>query len=893
MKKYLYVTLPLLSVALASLLLFTALDLKIYDLFLKTLPDLKTDPSVLIIKVDDEALNHVGPFPWSRNILADGILLLKEMGAEQVVFDLSYLDHRPEEVDQDYLKTEYPQYIDENFMNLSFITEQFILDIQDGIIQNDDLPFYKDELLQYEQLIQSNLKNSLYKAYRDNDQYFANALNFFQNSFLTLSMVSPEDINDEDKSFDMSPYNKELLENHCSLSGIQSINDYKTMSMIGIIPAIENLLEASSGAGFVNASPDDDGYRRRVHLLLKYDDRYYGQLIIPALLERLGQPEIEVDNRYIRFRNALINDQEVDIQIPRARDGSILVKWPKKEFQDYSKMSSWELIRYQKLEDIFIDNLKKMREAGFLQYWDNATDNPLDFYENAQYIKETIFEEGLEESGFETDWYIENRNQFFLTVGALLSNEYENTVLGAAGEDKVLQEYVRESFSVSRQQYSDLVRLREEVYSKTNGSFCIIGVADATSMTDTGQTLFQERFPNVGIHSALANMILTQDFLDDSNPAISIVLSLLFTLGLSFYIEKFSTRRSLLAGIVALILSVLLLFLFFFISRKYIGVVVPLVSVALTFLTLSAINFIITIREKSFLRTAFSRYLSPDVIEEIIADPSKLNLGGEKKRLTAIFTDIEGFSGISEKMDPADLVKMLNLYLSRMSDIILQYRGTIDKYEGDAIISFFGAPIAMENHAEQACTTAIIMKKAELELNDYILKEGISDLPLLTRIGINTGEMIVGNMGTSNKMDYTVMGNSVNLAARLEGVNKRYRTKGILISEHTRMEIGETFILRKLDKVRVVGVQTPMRLYELIGFTNEIDKNGKEWLESWEKALEEFEKKLYSSALQLFQKIQNERMDDRTCSYYIERCKDFLETPPAPDWDGVFNLTEK
>ena len=261
--------------------------------------------------------------------------------------------------------------------------------------------------------------------------------------------------------------------------------------------------------------------------------------------------------------------------------------------------------------------------------------------------------------------------------------------------------------------------------------------------------------------------------------------------------------------------------------------------------------------------------------------------------MTAIFTDIQGFSTISETLDPADLVKLLNLYLTDMSNIILENRGTIDKYEGDAIIAFFGAPIYMPEHAALACRTAIYMKKAEEKLNRRIQEEKLCSSTLFTRIGINTGDMVVGNMGTANKMDYTVMGNAVNLAARLEGVNKQYNTRGILVSEHTRNQTGNDFLLRRLDRVRVVGVNTPLRIYELLALAEESGKEEKALVELWEQAIELYESREFKKALGLFNEISGKDPGDRVVSLYIKRCSGFIEKEPAPDWDGVFNLTQK
>jgi adenylate cyclase len=281
------------------------------------------------------------------------------------------------------------------------------------------------------------------------------------------------------------------------------------------------------------------------------------------------------------------------------------------------------------------------------------------------------------------------------------------------------------------------------------------------------------------------------------------------------------------------------------------------------------------------------------VVEQIIADPSKLNLGGEKREMTAIFTDIRGFSTISEKLDPADLVNLLNLYLTEMSNIVLENRGTIDKYEGDAIIAFFGAPIYMEEHAVLACKTAIAMKKAELRINERIRTEHLSPAPVFTRIGINTGDMVVGNMGTPSKMDYTVMGNAVNLAARLEGVNKQYNTGGILISEYTRARIGDHFVFRSLDRVRVVGINTPLRLYELLETREAAAPALREKAAAWETALRLYEGRSFAEAAAGFQTIAGEDPGDLTARLYLERCENYLASPPPPEWDGVNNLTRK
>jgi adenylate cyclase len=304
-------------------------------------------------------------------------------------------------------------------------------------------------------------------------------------------------------------------------------------------------------------------------------------------------------------------------------------------------------------------------------------------------------------------------------------------------------------------------------------------------------------------------------------------------------------------------------------------------------------KFLSASREKAFLHNAFSRFLAPEVITELINDPDKLNLGGEKREMTAIFTDIQGFSTISEKLDPTQLVKLLNRYLTAMSNIIMENLGTIDKYEGDAIIAFFGAPIFRENHPALACRSALTMKAAERELNKAVLEEGLSPSPIFTRIGINTGEMVVGNMGAENKMDYTIMGNAVNLAARLEGVNKQYRTGGILLSEYTMDKLGGEFLVRRLDRVRVVGINTPLRLYELLNVKNSAAEKEVAAVERWENAIALYEQQRFSEAAAIFGFLAGESPDDRVAELYAGRCLNYQANPPPKEWDAVANLTEK
>jgi class 3 adenylate cyclase len=438
----------------------------------------------------------------------------------------------------------------------------------------------------------------------------------------------------------------------------------------------------------------------------------------------------------------------------------------------------------------------------------------------------------------------------------------------------------------------------------------------APGLFDIFSTPISSVYPGVGMHVTMMDNLLSGDFIRESPRC----LDLLILLAGAVFVTLFSLFPgripiSLGATILALVLITGLGFACYQTANLWLPMAAPIVTVILAFLASTVYNYATEGSQKRFIKSAFSRYLSPKVIDQIIADPSQLNLGGEKREMTAIFTDIRSFSTISEALgDPGKLVELLNFYLTRMSDIVLQNGGTIDKYEGDAIIAFFGAPVYMEDHARMACRSAVLMHKAEGEINreavgrglitgevmDALVRKGIlksrdDPKPLFTRLGINTGDMVVGNMGTPNKMDYTIMGDAVNLAARLEGINKQYNTGGILTSEYTRAKLGDEFILRPLSRVRVVGKNIPIRLYEILDMAAEAPPELVEMAGQWEIAFKAYEGRNFTAAGDVFKSICRKNPEDRVARLYLDRCAAYLKSPPPDDkWDdGVDNLTEK
>lgn len=324
------------------------------------------------------------------------------------------------------------------------------------------------------------------------------------------------------------------------------------------------------------------------------------------------------------------------------------------------------------------------------------------------------------------------------------------------------------------------------------------------------------------------------------------------------------------------------------------GIVLTMAYVLLAgFLSILAINarFYLAERgQKALIRDAFGQYLSPKVVNILVKDPSRLTLGGELREMTAFFSDVASFSTISEQLTPEELVALLNEYLTAMCDIIADYEGTVDKFEGDAIIGFWGAPLSQPDHARLACFAAIDMQKYMSSYRERLRQEG---RPVLNvRMGLNTGEMLVGNLGSAQRMDYTMMGDAVNLAARLEGANKFYGTQ-TMISGFTYDKVADDVEVRELDLIRVVGRREAVRVYELLERRGQLTREWQDLLERYNAALELFRAREFDDALLAFRRVLEIAPEDGPSLAYVERCEHYLASPPPADWDGVWQLTEK
>ncbi|MDR2606838.1 MAG: CHASE2 domain-containing protein, partial [Treponema sp.] len=868
--------------------------------FLRFRPERERINKVVFLDVDDQAVAHIGVFPWPRSVMAGALLLLKEYGAAAAIFDIEYIDKSPTRVDEVYLKQGLRADFARHFAEISGTMADILSALSAGFIKAADASAYIDDVAELVAGERDLLYQDTLGITGDNDRYLAEAAALFGKTWGTLNLQDEYPLEGEQAE------RRAFAEQRFSYP-VDAAEGVPGGDYTDILPPIPVFMEALRGAGFTNVEIDRDGTRRRIYLVRKVGDRWYAQLAFAPLLEYLGNPALELRPRRLVMRGALLPGASApaDISIPLDGRGAMMLDWPLTSYQD--SFTHVSFARFSYLEEYYAHIKEYLGALGdsraVFPVLAEGADTILARFEEAEGARQAALETA---SDRDFERYLRLRDEGFRLTGELLdaAGEYLDSELarysGLQDDEALRQEagYCLTLLEYLETELCGTLDTRAYLQEALEGKFCVIGRVD-TGTTDIGVNPFHGKYVNVGTHGVVLDTILSRSFITFLPPLWSVVLAFLLVPALIAGIQGFKPALRMGLGICGVFL-ILGLSLILFIGKGYfLSPLTPVLAMAGALVIRETAAFVGTERDKQFIRKAFSTYLSGEVVQEILNDPGKLALGGATRRMTAIFTDVQGFSTISERLSAQygsqggaeALVRLLNDYLSAMSDIVLEQRGTIDKYEGDAIIAFFGAPLELEDHALRACASALLMKRIEGELNKTYRETGLSPTPLYTRIGINTGDMVVGNMGTQKKMDYTIMGNAVNLASRLEGVNKQYGT-WIMASEDTIRETGGKLLSRRLDRVRVVGINEPVRLHEVLSFAVDAPSRMLRMVELFHQALDTFENRDWAAAETAFQAVLDHAPEDGPAKLYLERCRQYRNKAPE-QWDGIVNLTQK
>ena len=415
--------------------------------------------------------------------------------------------------------------------------------------------------------------------------------------------------------------------------------------------------------------------------------------------------------------------------------------------------------------------------------------------------------------------------------------------------------------------------------------------ATATGTYDLRVTPLSPYTPGVLLHMTALDNILRNRYMEPAPYWVFALTTLALCLGTAWgfmMLQRQALKFGLIAGIAVAYYGIAV---HAFTSHGlWLELAFPEGALAVTFAMAATVEYLTEGRQRRQLRAVFDRYMAAEVVDEIMRNPEGIKLGGEKKELTVFFSDVAGFTTISEKLTPEALVALLNQYLSAMTDIILTHRGNVNKYLGDGIMAIFGAPRGEPNHASLACFAALESQEALVHLRGKWTAQGHPEI--VARIGVNSGPLVVGNMGSQARMEYTVMGDSVNLASRLEGANKFYDTL-ILLGARTYELAKDDIEAREVDLLRVKGKLEPVVVYELLARKGALSPMKQHVVEAYREGLAAYKHRDFATAKLRFEEALHLDPSDGPSNVYLHRTHEYLEVSPPPDWDGVYVLKSK
>lgn len=883
-------------------------EFKLYDSRFQIRGPLRINPHIATIDIDGATLQVEGRFQdWTRDKHARIVESVYEMGARLIGFDIYF----PEP--------------SERFLNLKDLRGD------EDFNQNQMIP-----------------KETVEMKFPDHDEDFAEALRNTQIGILGQSFKLGE--------FQDSTYirHNTIIPSGDRLISLEALKQFSIedpnwlntsiLKYVEIEPPIKKLVDASRGVSFAMTVADIDGSVRRYPVVVSYNGRLYPALALMMLSEYIGVDVKDIiiePGRFIEIPEGTLPDGEkIKIKIPIDEKGRMLVNWAGSwNEESFLHISYSAALRFSVLiqQDMIFKRIKELyhkdnslfnaidEESGeikedvmssFMTEYEKSgkpvTDNVIDLY--FRLIMAVQFEEEIHNGVAELSEEIYPPEM--IEIFNKIKNSYHIAEHFKENKDLTLQEMSQkldepnfDNFSAEYYILKNIFNNRElekedyPLYFLTpvigskilnpedfQGKIFFYGLT-AAGTWDLNPMPYMDRYPMLGLHANAFNTMLEKIFLNRFSKFGNILIMLGLGLLIGLIVPTFKPLHG---AVIMVVFSIgyLVAAQYLFQSHGlWIDVLGPVAILIFGYTSATVYNFFSEEQEKKMIRGIFSRYVTKSVVDELIKNPDMVKLGGEKKELTVFFSDVAGFTTISERLTPEELVALLNEYLTAMTNIVLSYDGMIDKYEGDAIMAVFGAPIPYKDHPTRACYVSLDMQKELIDLRKKWKEEGKPEL--YVRIGLNTGPMVVGNMGAADRLDYTVMGDSVNLGARLEGANKAYGTQ-IMISEFTYKKCKNDIESRFLDLLRVKGKELPVTVYEVLAKKDDgLTENKKKVVEIYNTGIEYYRKKEWGSGITAFEEALSIDPDDGPSKVYLERCRQYKITPPPDDWDGVFIMTTK
>ncbi|MGA7146006.1 MAG: adenylate/guanylate cyclase domain-containing protein, partial [Desulfobacterales bacterium] len=417
--------------------------------------------------------------------------------------------------------------------------------------------------------------------------------------------------------------------------------------------------------------------------------------------------------------------------------------------------------------------------------------------------------------------------------------------------------------------------------------------ATAVGIYDLRNTPFSTAHPGMEVHANIIDNILTGDYLKIPKKADVYNLISIILIGslIGFVIPRLGALKSAIFAVLifsAFILTACWLFIYF---GVWLNMVYPLLTLLSVYISITIFRYFTEEKQRKEIKSAFSRYAPSNVVNEISHNPDQLKLGGEEREISVLFCDLAGFTKYSELYEPNAMIQIISEYFNEMTEQVFAFEGLLKEYVGDELMAIFGAPLEQKDHAKRACLTALAMRDRLRVLRP--IWEGKGRPSLSARTGVNSGTMLVGNVGSKYRFSYGALGDNVNLGSRLEGINKIYGTE-VLIGENTAKLVEGSFLLREIDFVRVKGKEKPVRIYELLGLLDtDLPEKTQNAFNYYAEGLDAYRSQRWSDAIDLFKKGQELYNADKTFEVMSLRCRINQRQPPQPDWDGAFRERRK
>ncbi|MCG3180842.1 MAG: hypothetical protein BIFFINMI_03205 [Phycisphaerae bacterium] len=894
--------------------LFDSTERIVYDRLFRYSPASARAPDcrqITHVDIDDASLAEVGRWPWPRRRLAELIDELSGLGASAVVLDVIMPEPQsPRPVDDDYLR--HPD----------FVRPQARIGSADAMIRDDDelaraiggrtpvcLSIYfqvtADEKPDGGPLDERMVRERIAALLSDDPN--ATAVQAAQ-AIQPSAAVEAGPV--QDQIFNTFRRMRSMLPVRTRFSLAAGAEDgLKLIHAVQAVPPIPPLADAAAGEGYVTFEPDGDGTVRRIPLLMRYQDRVYPQLALLLACRTLG---VKLDDIRVQDGGTIVlpgTGGQPTVRIPVDAQGRMLINWRDRNDrweETFPHLAAHYFLGIARNRRLIAEKEDKLHLAVNLAYGEDSKEAAA-YREAFNFLRDPppelkqlpaeMQKQQLADAQAEVD-ELERKARADLRVlhDALRAMAPDKLAPDQRERLDILEGMAEPLFEPdkTRAEIAALGQAIEAARARARpliaGRICFIG-STATGAADFVPTPTVGRCPGVAIHSNILNTILVGRFIR----TVPRWLNLLVILGCgalasaisSLVGPRLTTLLVLLTGVALTAANLLVVF-----SRlsSWMVLASPLAALFLVWGSVAVYRQLTEERRRRFITHALSSYTSPSVAQRVADRPDLLALGGEQREISCFFSDIKGFTPISEALQADRTVALLNRYLDRMTDALLRSEATINKFLGDGIFAFFGAPDTQPDHARRAVLAALACRDALGGLCTELVADGLPSLAM--RIGIATGSAVVGNCGSARKFDYTAIGDTVNLASRLEGGNKHFGTS-IMVNRAAADAVGGEFLFRPLGRILVVGKQEPVEVLELLDRRASAPEAAVAMAERFAAALEHYRGRRFAEAADAFAAILADRPDDGPARAYLDMTRAAAQTAPGPWWSDVVELTHK